>query len=109
MTGAVWGYTSAEKLRVLKREDQLTTFTFNRHRGQHKFCKVCGIQPFAVGSIAVINVNCLEGIDPKRSTARARRRALCLTGASVTVNAVTRARAATPFQQAPAARSSSRY
>jgi hypothetical protein len=39
--------------------------TFNRHRGQHKFCKVCGIQPFGVGSIAVINVNCLGGIDPR--------------------------------------------
>ena len=63
--GAVWGYTSLDKLKVLKGEDQLTTFTFNRHRAQHKFCKVCGIQPFGVGTIAVVNANCLDGVDPR--------------------------------------------
>ena len=59
--GAIWGYTSLEKLKVLTGEESLTTFTFNRHRGKHRFCKVCGIEPFAVGSIAVINANCLDG------------------------------------------------
>ena len=63
--GAVWGYTTVEKLRVVRGEDQLTTFTFNRHRGKHKFCKVCGIQPFAIGSIVVVNANCLDGVDPR--------------------------------------------
>ena len=63
--GAVWGYTTLDKLKILKGEDQLTTFTFNRHKGQHKFCKRCGIEPFALGSIAVVNANCLDGIDPR--------------------------------------------
>ncbi|MBG1231458.1 GFA family protein [Aestuariivirga litoralis] len=63
--GAVWGYTSLDKLKVLSGEDQLTTFTFNRNVGQHKFCKICGIESFAVGSIAVINANCLDGVDPR--------------------------------------------
>lgn len=63
--GAVWAYAPLDKLRVLRGEDALTTFTFNRKLGQHKFCKICGIEPFATGTIAVINVNCLDGVDPR--------------------------------------------
>ena len=63
--GAVWAYTSLDKFKILRGEDQLTTFTFNRRIGEHKFCKLCGIEPFAVGSVAVINVNCLDGVDPR--------------------------------------------
>lgn len=63
--GAVWGYTATDKLKILSGEDALTTFTFNRHKGQHRFCSICGIQPFAVGSIAVINANCLDDVDPR--------------------------------------------
>lgn len=66
--GAVWGYTSLDKLNVLSGEDVLTTFTFNRHKGRHRFCSICGIQPFAVGSIAVINANCLDDVDPRALT-----------------------------------------
>jgi len=63
--GAVWAYTSLDKLKLLQGEDHLTTYTFNRKIGQHKFCRVCGIEPFAMGSIVVINVNCLDGVDPR--------------------------------------------
>ncbi|HVY24675.1 MAG TPA: GFA family protein [Steroidobacteraceae bacterium] len=63
--GAVWGYTSLDKLKILSGEENLTTFTFNRHVGKHRFCKTCGIQCFATGSIAVVNANCLDGIDPR--------------------------------------------
>jgi len=63
--GAVWGYTSLDKLRILSGEDNLTTFTFNRHQGRHMFCRTCGIEPFAMGSIAVVNANCLDGVDPR--------------------------------------------
>jgi hypothetical protein len=66
--GAVWGYTSLEKLRIVTGEANLTTYTFNRHKGRHMFCKTCGIEAFAIGSIAVINVNCLDGIDPRKLT-----------------------------------------
>jgi hypothetical protein len=63
--GAVWGYTTVGELTILAGEDQLTTFTFNRHQGRHMFCRICGIEPFAIGSIAVINANCLDGVDPR--------------------------------------------
>jgi hypothetical protein len=63
--GAVWGYTSLEKLKILSGEENLATFTFNRHVGKHRFCKTCGIEPFATGTIAVINANCLDGVNPR--------------------------------------------
>jgi len=66
--GAVWGYTSLDKLRILSGEGQLTVFTFNRHQGRHMFCKVCGVEGFALGSIAVVNANCLDGVDPRALT-----------------------------------------
>ena len=63
--GAVWGYTTLDKVRILQGEDQLTTFTFNRGVGRHMFCKICGIEGFGLGSIAVVNANCLDGVDPR--------------------------------------------
>jgi hypothetical protein len=63
--GAVWAYTAVEKLRILAGEENLTTYTFNRHKGRHMFCKTCGIEAFALGSIAVVNANCLDGVDPR--------------------------------------------
>jgi hypothetical protein len=50
---------------MLAGEENLTTYTFNRHKGRHMFCRTCGIEPFALGSIAVINANCLDGVDPR--------------------------------------------
>ena len=63
--GAVWGYTGLDKLRIISGEEKLTTYTFNRHKGRHMFCRTCGIEPFALGSIAVVNANCLENVNPR--------------------------------------------
>ena len=63
--GAVWGYTTIDKFTIISGENNLSTFTFNRHVGKHMFCKTCGIEPFAVSTIVVINANCLDGIDPR--------------------------------------------
>ena len=49
-------------------EDRLATYTFNKHVIQHRFCTVCGCQPFSLGrgpdgaEVAAVNVRCLEGI-----------------------------------------------
>jgi hypothetical protein len=54
---------------ITRGEDQLTTYTFNRHIIQHQFCVTCGCQAFGLGSmpdgtlVAAINVRCLEGIE----------------------------------------------
>ena len=56
-------------LTITQGEDQLTTYTFNKHVIQHRFCKVCGCQPFGLGRMpdgaetAAINIRCLEGME----------------------------------------------
>jgi hypothetical protein len=50
-------------------EDELTTYTFNKHVIQHRFCKTCGVQPFGEGMdpkgnrTAAVNIRCLEDFD----------------------------------------------
>ena len=50
-------------------DDALTTYTFNTHTIQHRFCRTCGVQAFGLGAMpdgtemAAINVRCLDGID----------------------------------------------
>jgi hypothetical protein len=52
-------------------EDHLTEYLFNRKLIRHLFCKTCGIESFSYGQmpdgtpIAAINVNCLEGVEPR--------------------------------------------
>jgi hypothetical protein len=33
-----------DKFTLLQGEEDLTTYTFNTHKAQHKFCKICGVQ-----------------------------------------------------------------
>lgn len=53
-------------LTIIEGEDRLTTYTFNKHVIEHRFCEVCGCQPFGLGKMpdgtemAAINVRCLE-------------------------------------------------
>jgi len=49
-------------------EDKLTTYTFNTHKIKHQFCARCGCAPFGFGegpsgSIASVNLRCVEDID----------------------------------------------
>jgi hypothetical protein len=50
-------------------ESNLSTYLFNKHVIQHRFCRVCGIHPFAEANdpkgnpMAAINIRCLEDID----------------------------------------------
>jgi hypothetical protein len=51
-------------------ENALSTYTFNKHHIEHKFCPTCGVAPFAFASdrdgnaMAAINARCLDGVDP---------------------------------------------
>ena len=58
-----------EALRV-QGEDNLATYTFNRHVIQHRFCPDCGIGVFGEAvdprsgkPTAAVNVRCLPGVD----------------------------------------------
>lgn len=50
-------------------EDELATYTFNKHVIRHRFCKTCGVQPFGEGvdpkgnPVAAVNIRCLEDFD----------------------------------------------
>jgi hypothetical protein len=50
-------------------DDAASTYTFNKHLIEHRFCPVCGIHPYAEGkdakgnAMAAVNVRCLEGVE----------------------------------------------
>ena len=65
---ALW-FVGLDQLRVLTSEDQLATYTCNKHVIKHRFCKTCGIHPFGEGTapdgkaMAAISINCLDDVD----------------------------------------------
>jgi len=66
--GSLLWFVPREKMQ-LSGEQELTTYTFNRHIIKHRFCKHCGILPFGEGTdakgnaTAAINLRCIEDID----------------------------------------------
>jgi hypothetical protein len=66
--GLLW-FAPRDKFNLLRGQDDLTTYTFNKHVIQHQFCKHCGVQSFALGQdprgnkMAAINIRCLEGFE----------------------------------------------
>lgn len=61
----------------LTAEGPLTEYLFNRKVIRHQFCAVCGIESFAASQapdgteMVAINVNCLDGVDPREVAKRA--------------------------------------
>lgn len=67
--GALMWFVPHEKLHLLTPDGNASTYTFNKHVIQHRFCPTCGMHPYGEGSdpkgnrMAAINVRCLEDID----------------------------------------------
>lgn len=67
--GGLLAFVPREKLVLKTPEDNLSTYTFNRHVFRHHFCANCGIAPFgeAVGpngaAMASINLRCIPAVD----------------------------------------------
>lgn len=67
--GSLLWFVPRDKLRLLTPEKDLSTYTFNKHVIQHRFCPTCGMHPFGEGvdpkgnKMAAINIRCLENID----------------------------------------------
>lgn len=67
--GFLLWFVPRSALDVVSGTDRLTTYTFNKHVIQHRFCAVCGCQPFGLGKapdgaeMAAINLRCLENVD----------------------------------------------
>lgn len=67
--GLVLTFVPREAL-VIEKDGPTTEYRFNKHAIAHRFCPTCGVEPFAFGEqdgqqMAAINVNCLEGVDPR--------------------------------------------
>jgi hypothetical protein len=67
--GFLLWFVPRDSFAITSGEDNLTTYTFNKHAIQHQFCSTCGCQAFGLGSMpdgtkmAAINVRCVDGID----------------------------------------------
>jgi hypothetical protein len=67
--GSLLWFVPRGQLTLQTPESDLSTYTFNKHAIQHRFCAHCGIHPFGEGNdpkgeaMAAINIRCLEGID----------------------------------------------
>lgn len=68
--GSLLWFVPRQKLNLLTRPEDMSTYTFNKHVIKHHFCPTCGMHPFGEGvgpdgqAVAAINVRCLEGVDP---------------------------------------------
>jgi hypothetical protein len=47
--GLLLAFFPVDKFTLTSGEDALTTYEFNAHKIAHRFCMVCGCQPFAAG------------------------------------------------------------
>ena len=67
--GTLMWFVPREKLHLLTTDDAASTYTFNKHLIQHRFCPTCGIHPYAEATgpdgkpMAAINLRCIEDID----------------------------------------------
>lgn len=67
--GSLLWFVPRESFRLLTPNDNANTYTFNKHAIKHRFCRNCGIHPYAEGTgpdgkaMAAVNIRCLEGID----------------------------------------------
>ena len=72
--GSVLTFTPRSKFTLLQGEGATTEYLFNRETISHRFCATCGIESFAYGTgpdgaeVAAVNVNCLDGVDPRALT-----------------------------------------
>jgi hypothetical protein len=64
MTGFLHLIVPKSRFRLLKGDDNLTTYRFNTSVAQHKFCRTCGIKSFYIPRSNPdgidVNVRCLD-------------------------------------------------
>ena len=67
--GGLLFFVGRDKLRLKTSPADVGTYTFNKHKIQHHFCRNCGIAPYSEGTnpngqpMAAINARCVEGLD----------------------------------------------
>lgn len=72
MTGYLHLIVPRTRFKILKGEDNITTYTFNTGIAKHTFCKTCGIKPFYIPRSNPdgysVNVRCLDQSGIKKIT-----------------------------------------
>ncbi|KRB82972.1 aldehyde-activating protein [Sphingomonas sp. Root710] len=67
--GFLLAFVPAGQFTLLRGEEDLKSYLFNKHRIEHRFCTTCGTQPFAYGKMPdgsetrAVNLRCVETID----------------------------------------------
>lgn len=67
--GFILTFVPADAFELLSGEDSLAEYRFHKHVIAHRFCKVCGVQPFGEGAMpdgtptVAVNVRTIAGID----------------------------------------------
>lgn len=67
--GSLLWFVPRSAFHLLTPETNAATYTFNKHIIKHRFCRSCGIHPFAYGTdpkgndMAAINIRCLENVE----------------------------------------------
>ena len=67
--GALWASVPAAQFLLMRGQDALADYQFNRKKIHHLFCESCGIGSFSRGTApngqetVMLNVRCLDGVD----------------------------------------------
>lgn len=65
----IWAFAPANRFNWNAGEEATEEYLFHKHAISHRFCRRCGVEPFAFGvapdgaRTAAINVRCLDGVD----------------------------------------------
>lgn len=67
--GTILAFTPEANFTLLRGEEALTEYLFNKHAIHHLFCATCGVQSFSRGArpdgskMVAINARCLDGVE----------------------------------------------
>lgn len=67
--GTLLTFVPTAQFTLLTPNENITSYTFNKHVIKHKFCAICGVQCFAEGTdpkgntVMAVNMRCLDNID----------------------------------------------
>jgi len=67
--GSLLWFVPRETFHLLTPEENSRSYTFNKHKIEHRFCPECGIHVYGEGktpngqAMAAVNVRCIEGLE----------------------------------------------